>query len=762
MGIRPMSELVEAQLYIWLDAILKEDRSLVGDRAFSLSQLRQQQPLNTLPGLVIPGNICRRFWGKLGEKTSVLADFPQSVLHFPANDPQALQSIAQQCRRAIIPIELPEEWLNAWITAIAKWNAPALIISPSLGLPRGQQSRDCDLFLPKTCWSDAESLQVTVKESWAELFSAKSLFYWQKMGIELNQLNFALLVQPCHNAIASGKAEIRKDLLTIEAIHGLGYGLSPGEILPDQFQIQLSSGELQKSQIAYHSRAFRLKLKPETPPAIQDCLETYWLNRELSQTSALNNIDRMALVSICRELRELSFSPCVLEWSCLSGAKTTTKADINQLLITNFHSTSPTIASRLNNHSSVASNNSTALITGISASPGSSIALVEVISEEQESLAQLPDNCIWLARDIPFAWLPWLKTAAGIILETSGTTSHAAILARELGIPAIVGALDAREHLTTGDCIRLDATQGAVYRHHGLPSVSPSALSQPKTDYKHSLKTQLMVNLSQPESIASAAALPVSGVGLLRAELLMLELFAHRPLAQWLADGDESNLIDKIVDLVSRFTSAFSPRPVFYRSHNQKLNCPTSDLGTSYYLTDSSLFHLELQALAQVQAKGGQNLRLILPLVRSVEEFDFCHQLVSEAGLKQSPEFQLWMMAEVPSALFLLPEYVATGVQGIAIGTNDLTQYLLGLRRDELSLTHLSPSHMNALLKSIEQFATLADQLGIPCAVCGQFPIYFPQAIQAFVEWGISAISVEPEAIGQIFQAIADAERSQN
>ena len=758
-----MSEFVEAQFYIWLEAVTKEDRPVVGDRAFSLSQLQQQSPFKTLPGLVIPGGICRQFLGKLGDETPVLADFPQSVLHVPASDPQALQSISQQCRRAIMQTALPPQWLEAWISAIARWDFPTLIMRPSLGLPHGQKSHNCDLFLPKICWSDIESVKQRVKESWAELFSARSLFYWQKMGIELNSLNFALLIQPCLNAIASGKAEIKKDSLTIEAIHGLGYCLSPGEILANQYQSHLSSSDKpQKAQIGYQSRAIRLTPPPNHSSVKQDCLETVWLSRELSQAAALNDADQMTLLNIGRQLNEQSLAPCTFEWWLLAEAESSEKAESNELLITDFHSTFPTITPLLNRHSSSSSNSSAALLSGICASPGSSIALVEVISEAEESLSHLPDNCIWLAREIPFSWLPWLKTAAGIIVENSGTTSHAAILARELGIPAIVGALGAIEQLSTGDCVRLDATQGSVYRHHSPSSVSTLSPLPQANAYQHSLKTQLMVNLSQPESIASAVSLPVSGVGLLRAELLMLELFANRPLEQWLSHGDESALIDNMADLVSQFTQAFSPRPIFYRSLNQKPGCLSSDRGISYYLTDSSLFDLELQALAQVQARGGENLRLILPLVRSVEEFIFCDQLVTEAGLKQFSEFQLWMMAEVPSALFLLSEYVAAGVQGIAIGTNDLTQYLLGLERDELSLAELSASHRSALLSSIEQFVMLADQLGIPCSLCGQFPIYYPQTIQAFVEWGLSAISVDPEAISEIYQAIAAAESSQH
>lgn len=171
------------------------------------------------------------------------------------------------------------------------------------------------------------------------------------------------------------------------------------------------------------------------------------------------------------------------------------------------------------------------------------------------------------------------------------------------------------------------------------------------------------------------------------------------------------------------------------------------------------MFELELSALAQAQQAGYQNLRLILPFVRSIEEFSFCRRKVEQAGLNRFPEFQLWIMAEVPSVLFLLPEYIKAGVQGIAIGTNDLTQLLLGVDREQGKFTEVWNQKNPAVMGAIRQLIETARKYKIPCSICGQAPILYPEIIEQLVQWGITSISVEPEAVQRTYAAIARAEK---
>jgi pyruvate, water dikinase len=158
------------------------------------------------------------------------------------------------------------------------------------------------------------------------------------------------------------------------------------------------------------------------------------------------------------------------------------------------------------------------------------------------------------------------------------------------------------------------------------------------------------------------------------------------------------------------------------------------------------------------QRLGATTLNVLLPFVRTVEEFTFCRDRARAAGLFQEPGFQLWIMAEVPSVLFLLADYVQAGVQGISIGSNDLTQLLLGVDRDDGQMALAFNEHHPAVMAAIEQLIRTARQLGIPCSICGQAPAQYPEIIPDLVRWGITSISVSPEAVGRVAAAIAQAE----
>ena len=169
---------------------------------------------------------------------------------------------------------------------------------------------------------------------------------------------------------------------------------------------------------------------------------------------------------------------------------------------------------------------------------------------------------------------------------------------------------------------------------------------------------------------------------------------------------------------------------------------------------------MELKILERLIKEKQYNLKLILPFIRSVAEFKQYYQQVEKTGLLDQTSLQIWIMAEVPSVLFLLPEYVAAGVQGICIGTNDLSQFLLGISREETLIPpELTPKHP-AIKQAIKQLIELAQAANIPCSICGQIPVEYPEIIPDLVRWGIQAISVEATAVIKTYSAIARAEQS--
>jgi len=280
-------------------------------------------------------------------------------------------------------------------------------------------------------------------------------------------------------------------------------------------------------------------------------------------------------------------------------------------------------------------------------------------------------------------------------------------------------------------------------------------------------RPELYLNLSVPDLAARAAALPAAGVGLMRAEFLALGVGAH-PMAL-LAQGGEQAFVDVFAGGLETVAGAFHPRPVTYRLLDLKSNeyrdlpggAEHEDLeanpmiglrGAARYLERPEELALELRAVRRVVDAGADNVRLMVPFVRTVEELVAVRALIAESGLLDRG-VPLWIMAEVPSNVFLARRFAAEA-DGVSIGSNDLTQLVLGVDRDCARLADryspLDPSVLAAIGRVIEG----AHEAGVPVSVCGDAPSREPELVRALVELGIDAISVVPSAFEETRSAI--------
>jgi pyruvate,water dikinase len=241
----------------------------------------------------------------------------------------------------------------------------------------------------------------------------------------------------------------------------------------------------------------------------------------------------------------------------------------------------------------------------------------------------------------------------------------------------------------------------------------------------------------------------------------MLSVLDRQHPYYWLEQGRQDHLKERLLAQLRPIAKAFFPRPVRYRSLDirsnefaQLLGAPEIESnpmlgirGTFSYQQQPRFFQLELEILKCLQDEGYSNLQLLLPFVRSVEEVEVCQRYIQAAGLSKSPTFELWMMAEVPSVLFLLSQFAAIGVQGIAIGTHDLTQLLLGIDRDQaLFSAHYHERHP-AVQAAIGQLIQQAQTLNLPCVLCGVSPMHHPHFIEVMVQRGVDGISVDAGSV---------------
>ncbi|MDX2100397.1 MAG: putative PEP-binding protein [Leptolyngbyaceae cyanobacterium bins.59] len=777
----------------WLHEIQPSDRVCVGDKAFYLSQLLQHG-YPVISGFVVSSQIWRSFLETIHWFNPLLADFADSALYLNLQKAQQLQSIAQQIREGIVATEIPTDFVAALDTYIQQLSAPVFILRPSLYFPgrsiNHRNSQTTGLIEAQFCFSDQADIIISLKQMWAEVFSAKSLTYWQYRGIQLQRINLGVLIQPLFPASVSGKLEADRQQWVIESTWGLGTSLMRGEVVADRYELSPENGTIQTQTLgnkryAHCIRNTPLDIQEQPLPelSISPCLQTYLLNPSHQQQPSLTQetIDR--LVDRIKGLNTLIGDHFTLEWLLSSHPATLTPSlfvtQVNPGLPLSFLEEAPVpLVPSSQTPSSLK-------VSGLAVASGQVTAPAYVIHHLTEDL-NIPAGAILVASSITPDWLPLLRQAVGIITEQGTMTSHSAILARELGIVAIVAAPKATQLIQTGEVILIDGDRGEVHTvqtsnlepvpaNPVVQTLRPPAVPPPTFVIPSgSIGTRLMINLSQTRTLEQANHLPVDGVGLLRSELLLLEVLDGIHPLQWIAEGRQSKLVKRLTELLHQIATTFQPRPVFYRSldlrshefqHLQGSPPPSSRdsalgiRGTFSYVLDPTLFDLELATLMHLYQSRVSNLNLLLPFVRTVEEFRFCRQRAEHIGLTLYPQFQIWMMAEVPSVLFLVPEYVQAGVQGFSIGTNDFTQLLLGVDRDEAQMAdHFNALHP-AVVRAITHLIDLANQAGIPCSICGQAPVQYPDLIDILVHHGIHSISVETSAIEQTQQAILRAEQ---
>jgi len=375
-------------------------------------------------------------------------------------------------------------------------------------------------------------------------------------------------------------------------------------------------------------------------------------------------------------------------------------------------------------------------------------------------------------------WVPLMRRAAAVVTDAGGMTSHAAIVSRELGIPCIVGARDATVRLRDGLEVTVDGARGTVVVGHPAGALPPSVRGEPSpapATRTIVTATRLYVNLGEPERAEEVAGLDVDGVGLLRAEFMWLSAFGRVHPRKLIGEGRGAELVARMVEPLQRFGRAFGTRPVIYRAMDFRSNEfrgldggdqfePAEEnpmigyRGCYRYIREPDLFALEMQALAEARTTCA-NLQLMIPFVRTAWELRECRRLIDASPLGTDRAFRIWVMAEVPSVTYWLPEYVTLGVSGISIGSNDLTQLVLGVDRDSAAVAELFDERDGAVLHAIQSLIEESHRLGITCSICGQAPSVYPEYAEHLVRWGIDSISVNPDVLAETRRNIAVAEQ---
>ena len=393
-------------------------------------------------------------------------------------------------------------------------------------------------------------------------------------------------------------------------------------------------------------------------------------------------------------------------------------------------------------------------------------------------------------------WEPIMKRASAIVTNRGGRTCHAAIIARELDIPAIVGCGDATDKIETGQGTTVSCAEGdtgSVY-----DSILPFDVERHAVDNLPDIPVKLMMNVGNPTRAFDFANIPNQGVGLARLEFIINVMIGVHPqalieysrldhsLQQQIAermagyDGPIDFYINKIKEGVSTLAAAFAPEPVIVRmsdfKSNEYINLLGGDLyepdeenpmigyrGTSRYLSDQfrESFAMECQAVKSVRDDMGLvNVQVMVPFVRTLDEASAIIDLLAENGLKRGENgLKVLMMCELPSNAILADEFLQY-FDGFSIGSNDLTQLTLGLDRDSALVAHLFDERNPAILKMLSLAIQACKKQGKYVGICGQGPSDYPDLAAWLLEQGISSLSLNPDTVIESWLDLAQRQRS--
>lgn len=768
---------------VWFEEVTKDDVALVGGKGANLGEMTQAR-LPIPYGFVVTAEAYYAFIA--AAKLQKQIEDTVSIVNFesPKELAQASEHIQGLILKAPIPDSIVNEILSYYDNLVLKEEQyftqestllkktmnrfSAMYSLPLVAVRSSATAED----LPEASFAGQQETYLNVKGDhqlikhikmcWASLFTERALYYRHTQGFDHFKVGLAAVVQRMVQSDKSGIAfsidpvTNDKTKMVIEAIFGLGEYIVQGKVTPDHYEVDKRSFVILNKSLAYQNVKY---VKSGTKN-----IEVALSKREGS-LQKLSEQELTAVALLVKDIENHYYFPQDIEWAIEN--KRVYIVQSRPITTMNAVSTKQTA----NVQSSTLP-----LVTGSPASPGIGIGPVVIIRSPKE-IGLVKKGDVLVAPQTNPDYVPAMKKAIAIVTEKGGRTSHAAIVSRELGIPAVVGAEGATHILKSVKTVSVNGSSGEVFKGSILSEASKHEVAEIKlNNAKAKLKTvtKVYVNLAEPEKAAEVAKHDTDGIGLLRAEFMIAEIGTHPK--EFIKEKKEHIFVEKLTANLLKFVKPFNPRQVVYRATDFKTNEyrhlkggaryePHEEnpmigyRGASRYINDPYEFYLELKAIKRVWDMGYRNLHLMIPFVRVPWELIKIKEIVRKSGLLDFPEFKLWIMVEVPYCALNLEEFLKVGVQGVSIGTNDLTMMLLGVDRDNEHVSNIYDERNPMIVQILEYIVTTAVKYGVTASICGQAASDFPDIVERLVKAGITSVSVNPDAIERTRELIHGIER---
>lgn len=788
----------------WFAEITIADIPLVGGKNASLGEMVRElsaKGVKVPDGFAITAEAYRHFIHEAGLDAFIRATLADLDTRDMTNLSQRGQAVREAIRRAALPTDLQRLIGEAYLQ-LQGGNAVPLDVAvrssaTAEDLPDASFAGQQETYLNV---QGVAALLETCRRCFASLFTDRAISYRVDKGFDHFKIALSIGVQrmvrsdlACSGVMFTIDTESGfRDAVLISSAYGLGENVVQGSVTPDEYTVfkpTLKTGHRPILQRTVGSKEFKLvydtgggKMVKNVPvaPAEREKLA-------LTDDEVLKLARWACIVEDHYSAKRGEPAPMDLEWAkdgktgelfIVQARPETVQARKNPDVLEHY---------RLGNRSAV-------LTRGRSVGEKIATGRVRII-HSPEDIGQFQQGEVLVTDKTDPDWQPIMKKAAAIITNRGGRTCHAAIVSRELGVPAIVGTDNGTEALKDGETVTVSCAEGDTgFVYDG---VLPFEVTRTSLKALATPRTKVMMNLANPEEAFSHSFIPNSGVGLARMEFIITTYIKIHPLAlthfDQLADaGAKAEIVrmtagytvkpqffvDKLAEGAAMLAAAFYPKDVILRLSDFKTNEYANLIGGSafepheenpmlgfrgasryYHPRYQAGFALECRAVKKVREEMGlTNLKVMIPFCRTVEEGRQVQEEMEKHGLKRGQDgLEIYVMCEIPSNVILADEF-ADIFDGFSIGSNDLTQLILGVDRDSEIVAPIFDERNPAVKKMIAQVIVTCRARGRKIGICGQAPSDYPEFAQFLVEQGIDSISLNPDTVLKTTLAILEQE----
>jgi len=748
----------------WFKDLSKKDVLKVGGKGAQLGEM-SKLGVPVPQGFCVTVNAYRKFLEESGVGEEIYAILDE----LDVNDNERLQTAEERIYELIMGAEIPDDIVSAIKTSYNNMNIDIDVLKMGEKINMIKAGRDLSYVAirssanaedqPETSFAGqnktflnikgADHVVEAVKECWASLFSARCIFYKVKNNLEHRKVLISAVVQKMVNADSAGVAFTinpttnNKDEIVIEAGFGLGESVVSGSITPDVYLVNKSDFNIidkvlneQKEKIVLDINLGRSVTKRVLEGKVQKVRDAHI--KEIAQyAKKLEEHYKMA--------QDIEFA--------IEGNRV-------YIVQTRPVTTEGKVEAKVEEREEV---EGVVIVKGIAAGPGIGKGKVKIVHNANE-LSKIEQGDVLVAEMTNPDYVSAMKRAIAVVTDEGGSSCHAAIVGREMGLAVVVGTGNGTEILKEGMQVTVDGYTGKVYS--GEVEIE-KPVEEVYEEVAYETITKVKVNLDMPEYAEKAKETGADGVGLLRAEFLILKDKEHPYFL--IKNNRKEELVNDLADGIKKIAEAFRGKPVWYRT----LDAPTDEFrhmkggedepkednpmmgwrSIRRDLDQPELLKAQLEAIKKVN-ETGLNVGVMIPLVSNIEQVRKAKEYIKEVGL----ECEFGVMIETPGAVGIIEDICKEGLDFISFGTNDLTQFTLAVDRNNEKVQNLFDEMHPAVLKQMRSVIKVCKEYNVETSICGQ-----AGSRSDMVEWlvknGIDSVSANIDAVKRIRHVVSKVER---